>query len=79
MRSPLLYCPLYAVMLRRFLTVMSYDDNCPRAPEINYFSNPDVSYRGLPTGTATENNARKIRETMVSQFAGPVDAFRATT
>lgn len=32
---------------------------------INYFSNPDVSYMGLPTGTATANNAKVVRENMV--------------
>ena len=35
---------------------------------IKYFSNPDVSYMGLPTGTATENNARVIRENMVCGY-----------
>lgn len=32
---------------------------------VNYFSNPDVSHLGLPTGTATENNAQTIRDNMV--------------
>lgn len=32
---------------------------------INYFSNPDVSYMGLPTGTATANNAKVVRDNMV--------------
>lgn len=34
-------------------------------PALNHFSNPDVSYLGLPTGTATANNARTVRENMV--------------
>ena len=34
--------------------------------DINYFSNPDVSVMGLPTGVAGEANcARRIRDTMV--------------
>lgn len=46
---------------------MSYecedDDSVPR---VNYFSNPDVTYRDKPTGTATEDNAREFRENMAS-------------
>lgn len=34
-------------------------------PFVNHFSNPDVSYLGVPTGTATANNARTVRENMV--------------
>jgi hypothetical protein len=41
---------------------------------ILYFSNPDVYYDGLKTGTSTRNNARKIRET-----APIVKAFRPYT
>lgn len=32
---------------------------------VNYFSNPDVDYYGLPTGTSVNNNARVIRDNMV--------------
>ena len=32
--------------------------------EVQYYSNPDVRYNGTPTGTATDNNARVLRETM---------------
>lgn len=34
-------------------------------PALNHFSNPDVSYLGVPTGTATANNAQTVRENMV--------------
>jgi hypothetical protein len=47
-----------------YATVMSYTYRCP-APErerIMYFSNPDVSYEGIPTGDAGSNNARKMTE-----------------
>jgi len=30
--------------------------------KINYYSNPDVMYMGVPTGTENENNARVLRE-----------------
>lgn len=35
---------------------------------LNHFSNPDVSYMGVPTGTASANNARTIRENMVRKL-----------
>ncbi|MDM8566251.1 PKD domain-containing protein [Candidatus Halobeggiatoa sp. HSG11] len=42
-------------------TIMSYYDKCTDdnyfCKEIDYFSNPNVSYNGVSTGTATENNA----------------------
>ena len=39
-----------------FRTVMAY--NCPGSgcPRVLYFSNPSVSYSGLPTGTAAQHN-----------------------
>ncbi|CAM9363627.1 unnamed protein product, partial [Ectocarpus fasciculatus] len=42
------------------------------APRINLFSSPDVSYLGMPIGTATENNAQALRDNMevVSNFRG---------
>lgn len=45
----------------RFRTIMSY--NCEERPcqRIPFFSNPDVLYQGIPFGTATENNARALR------------------
>ena len=47
-----------------YATVMAYSYNCP-APErekILHFSNPEVTYEGLPTGDAENNNARAITE-----------------
>ncbi|CAM9635177.1 unnamed protein product [Scytosiphon promiscuus] len=62
----------------RFHTIMAYycKENAPSGytgdyvPALNHFSNPDVSYLGVPTGTATANNARTVRENMdaVSKF-----------
>ena len=47
----------------RIHTIMAY--RCGGV-DIQYFSNPDVSYSGLPTGIANDADcARRIRETMV--------------
>lgn len=55
-------------------TMMSYDNSCQYGcPRILYWSNPYVSYDGLPTGTVTyENNAR-----VWSERAGTIAAFRS--
>lgn len=47
---------------------MSYTSGCTfyRA---NFFANPNVSYLGKPTGTATENCARAIEENKVGKQA----------
>lgn len=47
---------------------MSYDcvgENGQRVPRENYFSNPDVTFNGEPTGTQEDNCARRLTETMV--------------
>lgn len=45
---------------------MAYSDGCdPKPPRVNHFSNPDIDYLGLPTGTATDDNARCIETNMV--------------
>ncbi|MBL8644038.1 MAG: hypothetical protein JNK21_08885 [Rhodospirillaceae bacterium] len=58
----------------RFMDVMAYSDQCQdlniTCTEIQYFSNPNVTYNGRPVGIAdtlptAANNARKIREMMV--------------
>lgn len=55
----------------RYITIMtSPDDEC-LAPYVNYYSNPDVMHLGRPTGTATEDCARGIRDTMVSRWYRP--------
>lgn len=43
-------------------------NHCPDgvlAPLVNYFSNPDVSYNGVPTGDSNNDNARVIEKNMV--------------
>lgn len=40
--------------------------NVRKAVRVPYFSNPDVTYKGSPTGIAGKNdNARRIKENMV--------------
>ncbi len=53
-----------------FRTVMSYD--CTGGTRISYFSNPNVSYNGLITGSSTENNALSMTNTKAT-----VAAFRS--
>ena len=44
-------------------TIMSYERYCNRCRRIKYWSNPDVFYSGVSTGTAsTQNNARVWNE-----------------
>ena len=58
----------YCLPGNKYATVMSYTYRCPKndagddIERILYFSNPDVSFEGIPTGTEQENNARAIRE-----------------
>jgi hypothetical protein len=42
--------------------IMSYKESCGSCPRIPYWSNPRISYRGEPTGTAASDNARVILE-----------------
>ena len=59
----------YCLPGNKYATVMSYEYNCPKnaagddVEEILYFSNPDVSFEGVPTGDSLNNNAKTIRET----------------
>lgn len=54
-------------------TIMSYDNSCPNGCQpILYWSNPDVYYNGLPTGTSSiAHNARVWNER-----AGTVSVFK---
>jgi hypothetical protein len=42
--------------------IMSYAESCDGCVRIPYWSNPRVLYKGEPTGTLTEDNARVILE-----------------
>jgi hypothetical protein len=39
---------------------MSYQESCDGCPRIPHWSNPRISYKGEPTGTAANDNARVI-------------------
>ena len=58
----------YCLPGNKYATITSYPWNCPknaaseRIERILYFSSPDVSYEGVPTGDSLNNNARYIRE-----------------
>ena len=49
---------------RCFVNTQPEESRVPATP-VPYFSNPDVLFLGLPTGTDDENNARVLRENMV--------------
>jgi hypothetical protein len=42
--------------------IMSYPESCNGCPRIPFWSNPRILYKGEPTGTVTEDNARVILE-----------------
>ena len=46
-----------------FRTVMAYPCPSGSCPRLMYFSNPNVSYQGAPTGTSTQNNALALNNT----------------
>ena len=41
---------------------------CDDTPTVNYFSNPEVTYNGIPTGDDDNNNAQTIRDNMVNMI-----------
>jgi hypothetical protein len=53
-----------------FRTVMAYDCTNGTCPRVLQFSNPNISYLGLPTGTVSQNNATSITNvrSVVSNF-----------
>lgn len=56
-----------------FYTVMAYRLASSSQTGIRYFGNPNVSYQGRPTGSATADNVRSMVQTMPL-----IAAFRAT-
>ena len=42
--------------------IMSYNESCGGCPRIPYWSNPRITYKGEPTGTAASDSARVILE-----------------
>ena len=64
-------------------TIMSYESSCSANPNrILYWSNPDIYYNGIATGTTTyENNARVWNERAgtVSEFRTKENSINITT
>lgn len=53
-----------------FHTIMAYSSGCTApCPEVGYFSNPNISLGGIPTGTASADNARTINASRVDMAA----------
>lgn len=50
---------------------MAYQADC-NVPRVNVFSNPDRMYNNRPQGSATTDNARVIRDGMVSVFLSSI-------
>jgi hypothetical protein len=46
-----------------FRTVMAYPCPSGSCPRVKHFSNPNVTYNGMPTGSATSNNALALNNT----------------
>ena len=63
----------------QFRTIMAYPAGCPgpgACPQIEYFSNPNITYNGQPTGvTETIDNARTIQQTRIEMAAYRTSAF----
>lgn len=61
----------YFVGKDKWHSIMSSGRGCTGCSEINYWSNPDVTYKGVPMGTVDNNNvARRLNERreIVSNF-----------
>ncbi len=46
-----------------YRTIMSYNNDANQYTRIGYFSNPNVNFNGVATGTASRDNARVINNT----------------
>jgi len=50
----------YTIKTGQYRSIMAY--NYKGEKRINYYSNPDVKYKGLPTGTSRYNNAKVLTD-----------------
>jgi len=60
------YSCAYNDVANQFYTVMSYGTACAGCQQVMQFSNPTILYRGVPTGSATQDNARTLNESRVA-------------
>ena len=61
----------------KFRTIMAYDANCS-CPRINYWSNPNVTYNGLPTGIDPGSSQGAANSLTLNNTRTLVANFRAT-
>ncbi|MCA1714853.1 MAG: M12 family metallo-peptidase, partial [Gammaproteobacteria bacterium] len=72
--TPYAYGHGYRAPNNAWRTVMAY--NCTAScPRLNYWSNPDVTYGGVPMGTATQSHNQRVLVNTKATIAG----FRGTT
>lgn len=69
----------HGLVTPQWRTMMSYKNACNGCPRIPFWSNPAVTFRGVPTGTSAANNAEVIRTqaARVAAFRGNVVAAEA--
>ncbi|MCX6553136.1 MAG: M12 family metallo-peptidase [Acidobacteria bacterium] len=56
----------YADLVNGFATLMSSAVDCPHCQSLPQFSNPAIRYKSVPTGAATQDNARTLNESRVA-------------
>ncbi|MDE5609789.1 MAG: zinc-dependent metalloprotease [Bacteroidales bacterium] len=62
-KTPFTYGHGYIAPSKEWRTIMAYRNDCGTCPRLNYWSNPDVLYNGVPMGTSSlQNNARVWNE-----------------
>jgi len=50
-------------------TIMAYPDYCPGCDRLGYFSNPGVTYGGVPMGTVSTNDNESVHEIEANNIA----------
>lgn len=53
----------------KFFTIMAYSNGCDGCQAIVQFSNPQVSFQGIPTGVANQNDAAKTLNVVAASAA----------
>ena len=61
----------------KFRTIMAYDQNCA-CPRINYWSNPDVSFAGSPTGIDPNSTQSAANYLVINNTRTIVANYRAS-
>jgi peptidyl-Asp metalloendopeptidase len=51
-------------------TIMAYSTACGGCPRLQYFSNPNVLYQGVPMGSATTHDAARVHRERAAVVAG---------